>query len=235
MEEELHYSTVVFRTNNVSPCENRSKYLPLIASVCLGILSLILISAVIYLVSHPIPQMERRVEALTRERDALNWTLNVITGMENFPVKEYCSQKVCRPCQTGWVFFGSSCYFFSTGWKKWQDSQDYCLTVQAQLVVIQTQEEQLIHYVPDQEFISSRTLHYYDDTHGYWTGLRLDRKQWIWVDGSKHPATYWVGGSPSSGECVLTLNRTHLASWSSGNCYVKNRWICESQALMMTV
>jgi hypothetical protein len=40
--------------------------------------------------------MVRRVEDLKRERDALNWTLNVITAMEVFQVKEYCPQKGIR-------------------------------------------------------------------------------------------------------------------------------------------
>lgn len=37
--------------------------------------------------------LERRTEELTRERDALNWTVGVILEYDNFSVNSYCSQK----------------------------------------------------------------------------------------------------------------------------------------------
>ncbi|XP_042372821.1 CD209 antigen-like, partial [Plectropomus leopardus] len=91
--------------------------------------------------------LERRTEELIRERDGLNWTVGVILEYENFPVKTYCSQKVCKPCLDNWVLFQSSCYLFtksnlSFGWRTWQESRDECSKVKADLVVIDSQEEQ---------------------------------------------------------------------------------------------
>ncbi|KAG7276565.1 hypothetical protein CRUP_019615 [Coryphaenoides rupestris] len=255
MEEELHYSTIKFRANNVSPCdsiiikdvmskepsrghdlirsENRSKYFLLIAAVCLGILSLLLLSIVIHQVLHTRePQiLERQVEDLKRERDALNWTMNVITGMDTFPVKEYCYQKgtnLCRPCRLRWKVFGSSCYFFSFQWKSWRESSEFCRGVQAQLVAIQTQEEQ--------EFIRNHTGKYSDSPRGYWMGLSLKaHHRWTWEDGSEPSTAYWVNQMPPSGVCILTLHKEdRLATWSSAHCTNNHRWICESPALMKT-
>ncbi|CAL8248332.1 unnamed protein product [Lota lota] len=255
MEDELFYTTVVFKTNKVSPCDsivikdeinkepsgshdlvtsgNRSQYPALIASVFFGLLSLLLLSAIIYMVLHsrgPYTELERQVEDLKRERDALNWTLNVITAMEIFPVNKYCSKKVCNPCQKGWVFFGSSCYFFSYVWMQWSESQEYCQNSQAQLVIIQKQEEQ--------EFIANRTvIYYWNNDRGYWTGGKWQTgSRWTWEDGSELTTTYWVDGSPPSSGCIQSLTKTdQLASWSSTSCYQKNRFICESPALMKTV
>ncbi|KAJ3598167.1 hypothetical protein NHX12_001680 [Muraenolepis orangiensis] len=258
MEDELHYSALVFGATNVSPCDDtaiitkdvmskepngghdqirsdRSKRLALVA-VCLGIISLLLLSTIVYLLLHirddmlerRVEDLERRVEDLKRERDALNWTLNVITGMDNFEVNKYCPQKRCEPCRKNWVMFGSSCYFFSYEWKSWSESQGFCRDSQAQLVIIETQAEQ--------EFVANNTQTYSTDR-GYWMGLSLKTDRWTWVDGSKLVTTYWEDDSPTSGAvCALSLKRVdRLASWRSARCYINNRWICESQALMKTV
>ncbi|CAL8336723.1 unnamed protein product [Gadus morhua 'NCC'] len=257
MDDELLYTTIVFGTNNVSPCDskvikdeikkeplenldlttsanrsqhpaNRTQLLPLIASVFLGLLSLLLLSAIIYLLLHSRgaqSEMVRRVEDLKRERDALNWTLNVITAMEVFQVKEYCPQKVCKPCQKGWVSFGSSCYLFSNEWKSWSESRDYCRQFQAQLVVIQTQEEQ--------KFIANHTVTY-NDNRGYWTGGKWQAgNRGTWDDGSEITTTYWVDRSPTRIGCINSLKRTDLlASWRLVSCFENHRFICESPVLM---
>ncbi|KAJ8355339.1 hypothetical protein AAFF_G00068660 [Aldrovandia affinis] len=58
----------------------------------------------------------------------------------------YCplrSQKrVCRPCPEGWEQRNSTCYYFSTEDKSWMDSRIDCLKQGADLVIIESEEEQ---------------------------------------------------------------------------------------------
>ncbi len=54
---------------------------------------------------------------------------------------------VCQPCLDDWVQFQSSCYMFAESnyyynWKSWEGSQEECRDVNADLVVIESQEEQ---------------------------------------------------------------------------------------------
>ncbi|KAJ8355213.1 hypothetical protein AAFF_G00085970, partial [Aldrovandia affinis] len=60
----------------------------------------------------------------------------------------YCplrSQKrVCRPCPEGWEQSNSKCYYFSTKRKSWNDSRSDCLKQGADLVIIESKEEQIL-------------------------------------------------------------------------------------------
>lgn len=54
---------------------------------------------------------------------------------------------VCKPCLDGWVLFQWKCYLFTefewySEWKNWEGSRDACIDKKAELVVIESQEEQ---------------------------------------------------------------------------------------------
>ncbi|XP_023140392.2 C-type lectin domain family 7 member A-like [Amphiprion ocellaris] len=173
--------------------------------------------------------LQRRTEELARERDRLNWTIGLILEYENFPVKTRCPQKVCKPCLEGWVLFQSSCYLFSTNWRYWESSHYYCSENKAYLVVIGSQEEQ--------EFISNHTDQYNDDEkRGYWIGLKYKDTMdtWMWVDGSNSTVKYWIPDQDDFREsCALNLKRVNpLESWHKTSCSTRNRWICETKALI---
>ncbi|KAK6326296.1 hypothetical protein J4Q44_G00019410 [Coregonus suidteri] len=172
-------------------------------------------------------------EKMSRERDRLNWNLRVIYQLDDFPVKKYCSQKdgtgerECNSCQHGWMLFKSSCYLIlhpAAPWKTWTQSQQYCKQENADLAVIGSQEEQ--------ELISNHTQHYFDGYHGYWIGL-TKVGQWLWVNGSNQNQTDGFWNSQTGGNCVLTVpNNPPLANWNAAWCFMENRWICESRALI---
>ncbi|XP_038566654.1 C-type lectin domain family 4 member M-like isoform X2 [Micropterus salmoides] len=177
--------------------------------------------------------LEKQTAELTREKDGLNWTIGVILEYKNFPVNTHCPQKVCKPCLDGWVLFQSNCYLFSKSnyypeSMGWQGSRDQCKQKMADLVVIESQEEQ--------EFINNHTKDYKDEMHGYWIGLsyRNTMDTWMWVDGSNFTLMYWVTQQPGNqGYCALTLPRADpLANWHKVNCNLRNRWICETRALI---
>ncbi|XP_041799191.1 C-type lectin domain family 4 member A-like [Chelmon rostratus] len=177
--------------------------------------------------------LQRQTDELNREKDGLRWTIGVIMEYDNFPVNTHCPQKVCKPCLDGWVLFQLSCYLFVEYqyyyyWKSWEGSRENCRQMKADLVVIESREEQ--------EFINNHTKDYNDEHHGYWIGLsnREVMETWTWVDGSNFTVTYWRSSeSGYSVSCALTLPQADpLANWHKVGCDMRNRWICETRALI---
>uniref|UniRef100_A0AAZ1X6E5 C-type lectin domain-containing protein n=1 Tax=Oreochromis aureus TaxID=47969 RepID=A0AAZ1X6E5_OREAU len=86
-------------------------------------------------------------------------------------------------CPDRWTRFGSSCYFKSHERKTWSDSRRDCQDKGADLVMINSKEEQ--------EFINELNMRGES-----WIGLRATYKQtsggykWEWVDGSALTETY---------------------------------------------
>ncbi|XP_059195844.1 killer cell lectin-like receptor subfamily F member 1 [Centropristis striata] len=174
--------------------------------------------------------LEREAKELSRVTENLNWTLGVILKFNTFPVNDYCPDKKCQPCQEGWIQFQEKCYLFyneKAPWKTWQESRTYCQKTTADLVVIDSLHEQ--------EFISNHTEYYYDNFHGFWLGL-LETKDniWVWVDGRNDTLGYWMmkeQGTP--GPCALMIpGRDLTASWDPANCVMRNKFICEIDALI---
>ncbi|XP_018555383.1 C-type lectin domain family 4 member A isoform X1 [Lates calcarifer] len=174
--------------------------------------------------------LENKTEELSRVRDDLNWTLNVILKFNTFPVNEYCPEKKCQPCQKGWILFQEKCYLFyykKSPWMTWKKSREYCQNTGADLVVIDNLQEQ--------EFISNHTKYYYDKFHGYWMGLQQTAdKNWFWVDGRNDTLRYWmmeILGDP--GPCALMIPKSQpTASWDPADCRMLNKFVCESEALI---
>ncbi|KAM4539611.1 CD209 antigen-like protein A isoform 2-T2 [Odontesthes bonariensis] len=81
-------------------------------------------------------------------------------------------------CPDGWTRFGLSCYFKFTEWKTWSDSRKLCQKRGADLVIINSKEEQ--------EFV-----HKLNGNGESWIGLQVSGGEWKWVDGSpltEHPS-----------------------------------------------
>ncbi|KAK5598429.1 hypothetical protein CRENBAI_011354 [Crenichthys baileyi] len=137
--------------------------------------------------------LENQTAELRKEKDNLNWTLEVILTFENFPVKDFCPQRKCKPCLDGWIMLNESCYLFyyeSSPWKTWEQSRQYCRTKGADLVVIDSLEEQ--------KFVSNLSSYYFDEWHGYWLGLREVNSNWTWVDGRIDTLKYWIKADSGS-------------------------------------
>ncbi|XP_067456850.1 CD209 antigen-like protein A [Thunnus thynnus] len=256
--DEVKTDELAWDTNPVIPVGNKKEaplHTPLkLVAAALAIICVILVSVIIALSIHFLTvisqqnrentnltaqtvqlrtDLERRTQELTRERDGLNWTIGVILEYENFPVNTHCPQKVCKPCLDGWVLFQSHCYLFTADsyysyWSDWERSRDQCKKMNADLVVIGSQEEQV--------FINNHTKYYEDEKHGYWIGLRKmnTMNTWTWVDGSNSTVMYWITQQIGyEGPCALTLPRADpLANWNTAGCGMRNRRICETRALI---
>uniref|UniRef100_A0A3P8ZXM0 C-type lectin domain-containing protein n=2 Tax=Esox lucius TaxID=8010 RepID=A0A3P8ZXM0_ESOLU len=184
-------------------------------AVCLGVLFVLLVSAIVGLsvfsteLSEQNQYLSTAKEELTQERDRLKTNLQVIYQLHDFPVNQYCSKTngnvtKCNPCKVGWMLFQSSCYlilFSDAPWKNWTESREDCKKRESDLVVISSQ--------PEQEFISNQTQSYYDVFHGYWIGLsyQANNQSWMWVDGSVQGLDkgFWIHSAQIQNTCVLTI------------------------------
>ncbi|KAM9852648.1 asialoglycoprotein receptor 2-like [Aulostomus maculatus] len=165
---------------------------------------------------------------LQKKRDDLNWTIGVILEYDQFPVDEYCPQKECEPCLSGWLLFQSSCYFFSDPSEKlsWSRGASRCRDVHSDMVLIETQEEQ--------DFLNNHTKSYESDR-GYWIGLKKDASdEWMWDNGKNLTVMFWLPGQESrEGNCgVILSDADPLANWRKARCDYVNPWICERRALI---
>ncbi|KAM4585565.1 uncharacterized protein PAE49_004781 [Odontesthes bonariensis] len=155
----------------------------------------------------PCGDTEANLKNLTMERDELKRKLASFT--------DYSRQ--------GWVPFSNSLYRFSLREKKtWQDSRYDCLQRGADLVVINSKEEQ--------KFIElfSQVI---------WIGLTDQEVEgkWKWVDGTPLTFSYWASGEPNNYEgededCGELKYFSNEEVWNDAPCNKANFWICEKTA-----
>ncbi|KFO22973.1 CD209 antigen-like protein E isoform X1 [Fukomys damarensis] len=131
--------------------------------------------------------------------------------------------RLCRPCSWDWTFFHGNCYFFSKSQRNWHDSLTACQEAGAQLVIVESAEEQ--------SFLQQTSK----SKGSTWMGLSDLNKEgtWHWVDGSPLSSSlgsYWNKGEPNNiGEedCVEFKDE----GWNDGRCGNSNFWICKKTAL----
>uniref|UniRef100_UPI0037E779BD CD209 antigen-like protein E n=1 Tax=Semicossyphus pulcher TaxID=241346 RepID=UPI0037E779BD len=132
----------------------------------------------------------------------------------------------CEPkhyFQQGWVYLHPSFYYISSTKKSWQESREDCQQRGADLLIINSKEEQVcIH-----DF--SRKFHKL-----MWIGLtqRQSRGIWKWVDGTLLTKSYWGPGEPNSyqgktEDCAEIKLHDNENSWNDIPCGDQNFWICE--------
>ncbi|XP_033479011.2 uncharacterized protein LOC117254724 [Epinephelus lanceolatus] len=121
----------------------------------------------------------------------------------------------------GWMYFRGSFYNISSTEKTWADSRDDCRRKGADLVIINSKEEQ--------EF--TRQFQKY-----MWIGLTDSETEgvWKWVDGTPVTKSYWGSGEPNNKEdedCAEIKYHDKESSWNDGKCSLLHLWICEKKVL----
>ncbi|XP_071368303.1 CD209 antigen-like protein A isoform X1 [Centroberyx affinis] len=134
--------------------------------------------------------------------------------------KKPCEETEEERCPHRWLTFGSSCYYTSSERRSWDQSRQACLQREADLVIINSREEQ--------DFLSQFAV-------AAWVGM-TDRDEegiWKWVDGTPviSDRLQWAPGQPDDafggedcGDIRVMLDFIGLNDY---NCSAKNSWICE--------
>ncbi|XP_044045915.1 C-type lectin domain family 4 member M-like isoform X1 [Siniperca chuatsi] len=178
-------------------------------------------------------RLQERLNALTRDRDLLenrNTELtNTIKAVEEdrdrwkMKLRELSGCASSQQCPADWKEINSRCYFLSTESKTWEDSRTYCLSKDADLVVINSEEEQRALYRLDGKVDLL-----------FWIGLYDTAGTFKWVDGSALTRPFWQSGQPDRGgpnnreDCVEMYHFNQVvASWNDAPCGAKRRWLCE--------
>uniref|UniRef100_A0A3B3CN88 C-type lectin domain-containing protein n=1 Tax=Oryzias melastigma TaxID=30732 RepID=A0A3B3CN88_ORYME len=166
----------------------------------------------------------------------------------------FASEGTCGRCPEKWNLLDSSCYFFSYiessyVTKSWQDSRMDCIGREADLIVIDSTEEQMLFLPLMTGGIS--TIYKMSGGRnvwemGFWIGLtdRETEGRWVWinnvteVDRRWEVLKYWMDGEPNNigqhGEdCGVTsyntydnIRKTRFDSFCRNNRY----WICERKS-----
>ncbi|XP_058849999.1 asialoglycoprotein receptor 1-like isoform X1 [Acipenser ruthenus] len=151
-------------------------------------------------------------------------------------VKSSSKERVCKACPVNWVESNGKCYYFSPDKMDWHSSRSSCVSMGADLVIIESEAEQ-------------KFLHENAKKNYHWIGLTdaVTEGVWLWVDGTplNDKAKFWYGNEPddwkevdSSGEdCAhLKFLEDPLKDWFDGTCRLGqyNR-ICETMAVIINI
>ncbi|XP_035859482.1 CD209 antigen-like protein D [Sander lucioperca] len=143
---------------------------------------------------------------------------NVEAGFNNLTdERDDLKRKLNNLAQKGWEYFSGSFYYISSTKKTWQQSRDDCRQKGADLVIINSKEEQ--------DFTRKFKMR-------LWIGLTDSETEgtWKWVDGTPLTKSYWDSREPNGGEnenCVEIKKFDSENSWNDVGCSTLLNWICE--------
>ncbi|RVE55535.1 hypothetical protein OJAV_G00235320 [Oryzias javanicus] len=170
--------------------------------------------------------IEEELKNVTNERDELKQKLEQY-GMQLTSLrreKDELQTKVNlsdHHQKQHWIYFSGSFYYISTNKKSWQNSRNDCLGRGADLIIIDSREEN--------EFAGAFQKR-------LWIGLsdRQNEGNWSWPDGSPLRKSFWQpwepnGYSDRDEDCVEINNFDPENSWNDISCTEQNFWICEKK------
>ncbi|KAM9449632.1 uncharacterized protein Hap1MRO34_022147 [Clarias gariepinus] len=168
-------------------------------------------------------QLQASYNTLTTERDQLQASYNTLTTERDqlLKLKNELQKNVPnldRAMKEGWMFYISSMYYISTEEKNWTESRQDCKERGADLVIINSKEEQ--------EFIRKHSRN-------AWIGLNdiFEEGDWKWVDDTPATTAFWSVGEPNSNgdeDCAIRgYGRDPVLNWADYSCSKEFVWICE--------
>ncbi|XP_026215292.1 C-type lectin domain family 4 member M-like isoform X3 [Anabas testudineus] len=164
--------------------------------------------------------------SLLEERDELKKKLDDFTSQQTSLSEERDELKkklddFIYYSQQQWVYLGGSFYYISSNKRTWQQSRDYCLQKRADLIIVNSKEEQTL------------TRQWQDNM---WIGLTDREKEgtWKWVDGTPLITSYWGINEPNSfgnreEDCGEVRLHKFENNWNDESCDVQRVWICEKK------
>ncbi|XP_055004131.1 C-type lectin domain family 4 member M-like, partial [Boleophthalmus pectinirostris] len=139
--------------------------------------------------------LKSRHEDYQKESDKI---LSLITGLKShIPLLK----EGCRHCSPGWNLINSVCYYIpfseDINRRSWEESRNYCKNFGADLVEINSREQQLAINNLITTY-HNPSVHY--SASGYWIGARdVDVEgTWKWLDGTQLTEGFWNLGEPNN-------------------------------------
>ncbi|KAL6467105.1 hypothetical protein MHYP_G00249090 [Metynnis hypsauchen] len=170
-------------------------------------------------------QLQTSNTNLTIERDQLQTSNTNLTIEKNQLQKERDGIQELL-LKLGWIYFSSSLYYISTEKKSWSESRQSCTERGADLVIINSREEQ--------EFISKE----FGRTEA-WIGLTDSDTEgvWKWVDSSALTTEFWFKGEPNDyggiEDCAVSgykgAGSERVSTWADFPCNHPVVGICEKK------
>ncbi|XP_041697858.1 C-type lectin domain family 10 member A-like [Coregonus clupeaformis] len=163
-------------------------------------------------------QLQTSFNTMTKEADQLQTSYNTMKKERDQLQTSFSDLKQAGP--KGWTLFQSSWYYISSEVKSWDESRQDCLERGADLVIINSKEEQTFLTMPDKRV---------------WIGLTdKDREgTWKWVDGTPLTTAYWSGQQPDNGNGDPIYGEEDCAEivimwiWNDISCANHFNWVCE--------
>ncbi|XP_030582126.1 CD209 antigen-like protein D [Archocentrus centrarchus] len=193
------------------------------AAILLGLLSFFLLIGLIILgclFTQGKSQWEMETVTLQKLYNNVTRGRNQLQANYNSAVKERDELQAKLQDCANWVFFKGSLYYVSSNKTSWQNSRQDCLQRGADLMIINSQEEQ--------NFANQFKKY-------LWIGMTDSETEgsWKWVDGTPVTTRYWNSGEPNGGineNCGQIKNYNSQNSWNDENCSNLHFWICEKRA-----
>uniref|UniRef100_A0A674MMS6 C-type lectin domain-containing protein n=1 Tax=Takifugu rubripes TaxID=31033 RepID=A0A674MMS6_TAKRU len=156
-------------------------------------------------------QIQTGHNSLKQERDQLQTSHNDLIR-ERHQLEGNLTRQIYQ-LQTGWVYFSGSLYQVSSTKKTWDQSRSDCRQKGADLLIINSEEEQAF---------ANRFQKY------MWIGLTdvTNEGSWKWVDGTAMSTSRTAGGRRN---CVDIKNFNAEKSWNDESCSLSLLWICEKK------
>ncbi|XP_053335835.1 asialoglycoprotein receptor 2-like isoform X1 [Clarias gariepinus] len=232
--------------------ERRKVNLSNMAAVCLGFLCVLLLAVITVLCikhNNEMLQMQSSNDNMTTERDRLQNRYIIINNekeqlwnqnnklisernqlqisynalrSERDALQNKLTNQVC--CPVGWMWFSTSCYLVSSSINTWEQSRQNCRNAGADLVIINSREEQ--------EYVSRLGKN-------VWIGLtdHLVEGHWKWVDNTPVGTGYWGINEPNNGgqrfsneDCAQVIVTNPVTSnWNDIHCNNYIHYLCEKR------
>ncbi|XP_037388675.1 C-type lectin domain family 4 member K-like [Pygocentrus nattereri] len=220
-----------------------------LAAVCLGLLCVLLLTAITVLwvkftnltaerdqlktsytnLTIQRDQLQTSYTNLTIQRDQLQTSYTNLTKVSEQLQKERdkLQERLCglsKSTEQGQKCFRDSVYYISTEKKSWSESRKFCTERGAELVIINSREEQ--------EFISKVF-----GSSEAWIGLTDTEKEgvWKWVNSSALTTAFWWTGEPNdhggNEDCAVTGYKgavsERVSTWADYPCDHHVVGLCE--------
>ncbi|XP_065483977.1 C-type lectin domain family 1 member B-like [Caloenas nicobarica] len=129
-------------------------------------------------------------------------------------------RRACSLCPVNWRWVGGdTCFYLSETEATWQESEDFCFSLNATLLMLKTKSKLI-------------SISQISQKQSYWIGLSYGVDGWSWTDDTKLSTKRmdWIDLFPKQNCAYLFYLNSRVYS---ENCYKKHPWICEKAAVQL--